>query len=248
MAAKVEHAEPGAGRFYRARMKPEGLVRFDVALGETDLAIFAQSDLSDEALSKVGELRGELAEYAAAHEGFIESLVPLRAEEGAPEVVRRMCGAAADWQVGPMAAVAGTFAEMVGEALLAGSREVIVENGGDIFLGVDRAVDIGIFAGEGSPFAGRLNVRVGDGSGIRGVCTSSGRVGHSFSRGAADAVVAFGGSAAYADAAATAICNRVKAAEDVERVVEAERRRGALLGLVVVMGDMVGAFGEMEFV
>ena len=55
-------------------------------------------------------------------------------------------------------------------------------------------------------------------------------------------------SAAFADAAATAIGNRVKGPDDVERVVEEERERAALAGLVIVAGDRMGAFGEVEFV
>lgn len=235
-------------RFYRDWMKPVGLVRFDARVMETDLAILAERDLTREALSVAVELRNALEGYADRHEGFYAALEPVAADEGAPEIVRRMCEAAEAWAVGPMAAVAGTFAEMVGEALLRHTREVIVENGGDVFLSIREPREISIYAGEKSPFKGRLTVRIMPQSGIHGVCTSSGTIGHSFSRGKADAVTTFAPSAAFADAAATAIGNRVKGPDDVERVVEEERERAALAGLVIVAGDRMGAFGELEFV
>jgi ApbE superfamily uncharacterized protein (UPF0280 family) len=235
-------------RFYRGGMAAEGLVRFDARVFETDLAIFAEKDLTKVALGRVVELRNDLEGYADAHEDFYGALEPLEAADGAPEIVRRMCAATGNWGVGPMAAVAGTFAEMVGGTLLGYSREVIVENGGDIFMKCLTPREVGIFAGEDSPFAGKLAVRVRPESGIRGICTSSGTIGHSLSRGKADAVVTFAGSAAFADAAATAIGNKVKTSEGVERVVEDERTKGALKGLVIVIGDKMGAFGDIEFV
>lgn len=248
MSGGPKYAEQGAERFYRARMSPAGLVRFDVRIEETDLTMFAETDLTREATAAVVEMRNELAGYAEEHEGFFEALSPLEAAPRAPEVVVRMCEAAGCWDVGPMAAVAGTFAQMVGEALIEKSGEVIVENGGDIFMATSKTRRIEIFAGEDSPFAGELAVNVDPASGIRGICTSSGTVGHSLSRGLADAVVVFAESASRADAAATAIGNRVKAGADVEGVVEAERERDALLALVVVAGDRMGAFGEIELV
>jgi uncharacterized protein len=234
-------------RFYRDWMKSTGLFRFDARVMETDLAILAERDLTRDALARIVDLRNGLQKYAESHDGFLAALEPVKADADAPEVVKRMCRAALSWEVGPMAAVAGAFAEMVGEALLARSKEVIVENGGDIFIATRVPRDIGIYAGPKSPFLGKLTVQVRPDSGIRGVCTSSGTVGHSLSRGKADAVVTFASSAAYADAAATAIGNRIQTKEDVDAVIEAEKDRDALLALVIVIEDRMGAFGEIEF-
>ncbi len=245
---KSQYAEPGAKRFYRARMKGAGLVRFEVAEGETDLTVFAQSDLSVRARRAVTDLRAGIIAYARRNPGFFEALEPLAAAADSPEIVARMCAAAAEWNVGPMAAVAGAVAEMVAESLLSESDEVIVENGGDIYVASRTPREIAIFAGNDSPFGDDLAVIVRPESGIRGVCTSSGTVGHSLSFGKADAVVAFAPSGAYADAAATAIANRVESRSDVEKVIDAERRRARLTALVVVIGDVMGAFGDIEFV
>jgi ApbE superfamily uncharacterized protein (UPF0280 family) len=193
-------------------------------------------------------LRADLEGYAREHAGFLEALKPLEPAEGAPEIVRRMCRAAVEWGVGPMAAVAGTVAELVGEALAADSDEVIVENGGDVYLSTAKPRKVAIFAGDDSPFGGDLAVLVKPETGIHGVCASSATVGHSLSFGRADAVVAFAPSAAFADAAATAICNRVGSKGEVEKIIEDERRRARLTALVVIMDDVMGAFGDVEFV
>jgi len=229
-------------------MKSADLVRFDVAHGETDLAVFACRDLSREAAGLVAALRGRIESYGAGHEGFFEALEPLECAHDAPEIVRRMCTAATEWQVGPMAAVAGALARGVGEGLLEMTGEVIVENGGDIFLVTSRPRRIAVYAGPESPFGDTLAIEVSPESGVTGVCSSSGTVGHSFSRGRADAVVALAETAEAADAAATAICNRVLDAADVERIIEDERRRGLLMGLVIVIEDKLGAFGAVKFV
>jgi uncharacterized protein len=120
-----------------------------------------------------------------------------------------------------------------------------VENGGDIFARAPRRVRFALYAGEASPFAGKLAFEVDASEGI-GVCTSSGRVGPSLSLGRADAVVAIHPSAAFADAAATAIANRIRAPGDVAAVVREEEARGALRGLIACMGDTLGVWGDLE--
>ncbi len=81
-----------------------------------------------------------------------------------------------------------------------------------------------------------------------GVCTSSGVVGPSVSFGRADAVTAMAPDAAVADAAATAIANRVQSAQDIERVVQEEKDRGLLQGLIACAGDRIGFFGDIKLV
>jgi ApbE superfamily uncharacterized protein (UPF0280 family) len=81
-----------------------------------------------------------------------------------------------------------------------------------------------------------------------GVCTSSAVVGPSLSFGAADAVVAVARGCAFADAAATAIANRVRRPADVEEIVELERGRGRLEALIVCCEDRLGMFGNIELV
>lgn len=233
-------------RLYREWPETPGLVSFDVRERETDLRIRAERDLRDRAAAALRRLRREIEDYAAGRPEFLTSLSPLPQPAACPEIVREMLRAGEAYDVGPMAAVAGAVAEAVGRALLEASSQCLVENGGDCFVKLDRPARLGLFAGEGSPFTRRLRLRVECAEAPVCVCTSSGTVGHSFSRGRADAVVAVADSGALADAAATAVGNRVRSPEDVAEVVEVEQERGALAALIVVIGKRMGAFGAVE--
>jgi len=147
-----------------------------------------------------------------------------------------------------MAAVAGAVAQAVGEALLSeGASTVIIENGGDIFAHADRPIRFALYAGETSPFSRRVLFEVDAGGGV-GVCTSSGAVGHSLSFGKADAVVAITPDAASADAAATAIANRIQSADNIESVIEQESGRSPLRAIVACLGDKLGVWGDVRLV
>ncbi|UCH35631.1 MAG: UPF0280 family protein, partial [Armatimonadota bacterium] len=125
------------------------------------------------------------------------------------------------------------------------SREVIVENGGDIWLHGNRERTVGVFAGA-SPVTGKLAVKLDAALMPCAVCTSSGTVGPSLSFGKADAAIAVAGSGALADAAATAVANAVKAADDVNAALELAQRIPGVLGIVIVVGTDLGAWGHVE--
>jgi ApbE superfamily uncharacterized protein (UPF0280 family) len=65
--------------------------------------------------------------------------------------------------------------------------------------------------------------------------------------GKTDATVIVAPSAITADVFATAIGNLVKNEEDIERGLELVQDSGELLGALVVIGERVGAWGEIEF-
>jgi hypothetical protein len=161
----------------------------------------------------------------------------------APGIARRMAAAAALAGVGPMAAVAGAIAQVTVEALVAaGARHVIMDNGGDIVLRIDRPVTIGIFTGPAKirDIALRFEPRPG----IFAVCTSSGTVGHSLSFGCADAATVIADSGCLADAAATALGNRVR--EKTEAAISAAIQASLLPeveGALVVAGERLGMGG-----
>jgi ApbE superfamily uncharacterized protein (UPF0280 family) len=144
-----------------------------------------------------------------------------------------------------MAAVAGAMAEFVGRELLPDSPEVIVENGGDIFLRSLREFKAGIFAGS-SPLSLRIGLRVPPADQGLGVCTSSGTVGPSLSFGRADAVCVVAPSASLADAAATAVGNRVKSAQDLSTGLETAQAIAGLTGVVIIIGEKMGVWGKVE--
>jgi ApbE superfamily uncharacterized protein (UPF0280 family) len=146
-----------------------------------------------------------------------------------------------------MAAVAGAVAEAVGKDLLALSPEVIIENGGYIFIHSLTTRNIVIYAGK-SPFSGKIALEIAADDTPCGICTSSGTVGHSLSFGRADAVIVLAASAALADAAATAICNRVKKTSDIEPQLEHSQKMEGLTGIVIIIGARIGVWGGVKLV
>lgn len=250
MAPPASRAPSAAGvepRTYRSRVTAGRLASFQVVVRETDLMIRASRDEREAALRLVGEHRALLEAYIRAHPGFLSALSPWTARGPAPALVQEMIAAAAAAGVGPMAAVAGAIAARVGCGLLESSEEVIVENGGDIFLKTAAPATVALYAG-GSPLSLRIGVVV-DGRGQpMAVCTSSGTIGHSLSFGRADAACVVARSCALADAAATAVGNRVQSPRDLRRAIAAGRRIPGVEGLVIVAGDQVAFWGAVELV
>ena len=233
-------------RTYRRWIESD-LRAFEVRIGESDLLISSERPVPELAERAVRLARGDLKAYLARDPGFETTLRPRYALAGAPAIVLRMIEAARACDVGPMAAVAGAVAQAVGEELLAESKQVIVENGGDIFLYTARPRTAAIYAGA-SPLSGTLGIKVGRLNQPLGLCTSSGTVGPSLSFGKADAAIVLAASAALADAAATALGNRVKTAADIEPALEAVSQIPGVYGLAAIIGEHLGAGGEMELV
>ena len=233
-------------RFYRDWAQKSDWVTFEVIHRESDLQVRAHRNLQRQADDLLTQARGEIERHIARQPAFAESFSPLPAPPDVAPLVKAMLDAATAYDVGPMAAVAGAVAQTVGEGLLRWSPEVIVENGGDIYVKMNRPVELGLYAGADSPFSGEIRFRVDPAGQGLGVCTSSGTVGHSISAGHADAVVAIAEDAALADATATAIGNRIASAADIERMLNEEKKRGLLKGLLIAVGKKMGAFGDIE--
>ena len=232
-------------RFYRDLIKSRDLQPFSVTVQETDLYILAQTRLEDEALRSILNHRYQLETYIRKHPSFLHAFAPLPPDPHAPPIVRGMLRAAEQAGVGPMAAVAGAFAEEVGKDLLRHTPQVVVENGGDLYVSVTQDMRIGIYAGS-SPLSNRLALRIPFAKTPLGVCTSSGTVGHSVSFGRADAVTISAPSAFLADAAATAVGNCVKHRDDIQRGLDRAREIEGVCGALIIIEDHMGAWGEIE--
>ncbi|MHB8104575.1 MAG: UPF0280 family protein [Dehalococcoidales bacterium] len=232
-------------RTYRHWIESKDLVSFNVTVKETDLYIRATSNLQRKARRLVLKYRKHLEQYIEKNPAFLKSLEPLPLPANAPHIVIDMIEAGDKANVGPMAAVAGAIAEYVGRDLLEFSPEIIVENGGDIFLKTIQKKVVGIYAGE-SPLTGKLGMEINPADTPLGICTSSGTVGHSLSFGKADAVVVIAGSAALADAAATAICNKANKPDDINSAIELGKNIAGLKGIVIIMGSSIGVWGDVK--
>ncbi len=243
-------------RHYRQGLCPAGMRVLTVNVKETDLWIALDKDLSAGAGLTAAELEQELLHfvwnerrvlerYISEHPLFGNALQPCLVSPDAPPIVLEMVRAANQAGVGPMAAVAGAFAQRTGREVLRYSRQVIVENGGDLFVRCDRALSIGVFAGS-SPFSQRVALRVMPREAPRGICTSAGRVGPSYSRGEADAAVILARDALLADAVATATANRVQAQKALGEALEFARQVPGVEGVLIVQEERLAAWGEIQ--
>jgi uncharacterized protein len=235
-------------RFYRDWSKDKDLISFTVTVKESDLFVRATRNLSRKALKALLKHRASLEEYIGRRPAFLTSLEPLAVGPDAPLIVKTMAEAAQKVGVGPMAAVAGAIAEYVGRELLPFSREVIVENGGDIFLKTQKTRSIGIYAGESSPFTGKLALKIEPKETPLGICTSAGTVGHSLSFGKCDAAILVSPSASLADAAATAVGNLIQSADDIPRGIEFAKNVEGIKGVVIIKDDQIGVWGDVRLV
>jgi ApbE superfamily uncharacterized protein (UPF0280 family) len=232
-------------RTYRHWVKDRDLVPFNVVVKETDLYIRARTNLKRKAHRLVLKYRATLEQYIERHPLFLTSLEPVAIGDDAPHLVTEMAEAAKKAGVGPMASVAGAIAEFVGSQLLAFSPEIIVENGGDIYLKSFGERLIGIYAGK-SPLTGKIGLEINGQDTPMGICTSSGTVGHSLSYGKADAVIVLSPSAALADAAATAIANMIIQPGDIPNGIEFAQSIDGLKGVIIIQNDQVGLWGEVK--
>jgi ApbE superfamily uncharacterized protein (UPF0280 family) len=235
-------------RTYRSWVNSDNLVTFEVKEGQTDLMICASGNLERQARQSVLNYRKDLEDYIKKDRSFYTSLDPVSVSAAAPEIVAAMAAAAKAAGVGPMAAVAGAMAEFVGRDLLSYSKEVIVENGGDIFLRTNTVRRVGIYAGESSPYTGKIAIEVPAAENGLGVCTSSGTVSHSLNFGKADAVCIVADNAALADAAATAAGNAVKTKDDVEEGIARANSINGVRGVLIIIGDKLGTWGKIKIV
>jgi ApbE superfamily uncharacterized protein (UPF0280 family) len=226
---------------------------------ETDLLIGVppeqfRSGMEQIALGEIHRVREVIVTYAEAHHGFFKALQPVAGiskarpgsvEEEIPAEIETMLHCAELSGTGPMSSVAGLVAEKVGHRLSTECNlsEVVIENGGDLYLECMQDTLAVIQAGD-SALSGKLGLNIPAGS--WGICTSSGTVGHSFSFGKADAVTVLCESAPLADAWATSLANRVHTSADIDPVLALTEKIPDILGCVVVIGDRVGIRGQFE--
>jgi uncharacterized protein len=223
-------------------MSPRRTARYRVK--ETIVTVIADEAYHEACLESIRRSRADIESFIASDPYFQRTLEPYACPPDAPEIVGRMCDATAKVGIGPMAAVAGTIAEYAIRAMAkAGARYALVDNGGDIALINDEPVLIGIYAGE-SPIKG-LALEIPPREKILGVCTSSGTVGPSISFGNADAALIISDDVALADAAATALGNRITDEKSLSPAFEFLKGIPEATGAIGIIGDRMATYGKL---
>jgi uncharacterized protein len=239
-------------RIYRQQFNSKRFHFFQVFFRETDLWIGVDQDsynpdIKNIAFKKVVSLRNVLDEFIRTNPDFRTSLLPLKTGNDAPPEAKEMAEQSARAGVGPMAAVAGFFSQEVAAEMIKkfDPKELVIENGGDIFLQLSEDLTMSVYAGK-SPLSEKIGVVIPAKESSLGVCTSAGTVGPSLSFGKADAVMVACKNTALADAWATALGNRVKSAADIEPTLAYSEKYPEILSLVIICEGKVGIKGSFE--
>jgi uncharacterized protein len=234
-------------RTYRNLITKDNLKSYNIIVGESDLFISTDVNLAAEAKKSLIHHRSHLENYIKKHPQFLTSLLPLPEDNLAPAIIRDMLIKSNNCGVGPMASVAGAVAQFVGQDLLDLAETLIIENGGDIFLKAKNTLTVSVFAGESS-LSYKINFKVAPEKTPLGVCTSSATVGPSLSFGKADAVCVISRSAILADAAASAIGNKVKSKNDIKKTLDFGMNIKGVTGIIIILGSEFGAIGDIELI
>lgn len=242
ISPKIEMGDP---RQYRKRVRGGDLVTFQVTVKETDLLVSAETYLQQKVREAVWKYRHQIEWYIAKDSGFKDSLTPYEVDPLAPRIIREMAEATRSVGVGPMASVAGAIAEYVGRDLLHLSPQIILENGGDIFLATQLERIVSLFT-ESSLFPSFIDLRIRPEKTPVGICTSSGKEGPSLSFGRADAVMVMSPSAVLGDAAATAAGNLVQSRKDIQKALDFLSGTPNVIGGAVLVDGEIGFWGDIE--
>jgi len=234
---------------------------------ESDITLISESK-SAILKAKEGFFRHRkiLEKYVTQNNKFLTSFSPIRIKTEF-EIINSMSEASILCEVGPMATVAGAFADIMMDLMKEEDDQnnvlakiALVENGGEIAVDSEKEMKIALFAGYNE-----LNLNIGFLIEKRncpiGIGTSSATIGHAISLGQADAVTVFGKNATLADGAATRIANLVKgvdveksiknaldAAEDIEGVFGAFISRDNKIGQVGILPKIFKIEGDKKIV
>ena len=144
-----------------------------------------------------------------------------------------------------MAGIAGAIAEEIGKELLHYTDEVIVENGGDIFIKTEKDRIIGIYT-ENEKFK-NFAIKIKSKNTPLGICSSSSYIGHSLSFGKAELTTVISKDTVLADSLATLIGNKVTDKNDLDIVMN-EVSSYNIIGAFAIKDDRIAILGEIEFV
>jgi ApbE superfamily uncharacterized protein (UPF0280 family) len=221
---------------------------------ESDITIISESKI---AITKAKECllnnRLILEKFVKKNDKFLTSFSPIKIKTDF-EIINLMSEASVICDVGPMAAVAGAFADlMLSDMKMEDKKDFIpakvalVENGGEIAVDSEEVMKIALYAG-----LNELNLNIGFIIEKKicpiGIGTSSATIGHAISLGQADAVTIFARTATLADCAATRIANLVKG-PDVEKSIknglDAVEDIEGIYGAFISRDNKIGQVGKL---
>jgi uncharacterized protein len=206
-----------------------------------------KTDLPSFCLKNIRQHRKQLDDFIELDSTFRTSLVPLPYNNIAPEIAREMYISSQNSDTGPMASVAGAFADMLGKEIIKqfDPKELVIENGGDIYILAKKDMKTAVFAGN-SPLSEKIGILIPHEMTPLGICTSSATVGPSLSLGVSDATMIVCKNTALADGYATKFGNMVQSENDIQTVLEKIKKIPEIISAIVVCGDKFGIAGKLK--
>ena len=230
-------------KFYR--LWTPYLQSFNLVFKETDIQIYSKENLIEKAKIALLKYRLLIENYGNKNPLFLTTLKPYPEDKKAPEIIQKMIKESKKVGVGPMASVAGAIADFVGKELLSETKEIIIENGGDIFIKAKERKKIGIWCGKLSKIK-KIVFEVEPKDTPLGICTSSAKIGHSLSFGSTDATTILAKNATLADACATKVANIVKDERDIIEGIEFAKKIPGVKGVIIVIGNKIACWGKIK--
>ena len=232
-----------AGYFYRISAGNKN--SFTATYKNANIFVTGDVKLQKEIEKLLPEIYDTVENYIALNPPFGKSLVPLKKDENAPEIIKQMFDAAVEAKTGPMASVAGAIAEALFRKVAKKSGMFLIENGGDIFLNSDRALTCGLYSGT-----------VFDDFGIRikkmfmpcGISSSSSKIGHSLSFGKSTLATVISRSGAGADAFATSLANKIHSKISLKNAADECAAQKNVIGCTGIFEDKIAFAGDIKFV
>lgn len=237
-------------------MGKERFSTFTVKYLETDLWIAVDKDsysslIPEFAADKIVELRKDLDNHIKEHSIFKSSLksIDLPKDIQVPKIASELIKASGKTGIGPMSAVAGAFSFFVGQAIEDNFniKELIIENGGDLYLNIVEDTVIKIYAGN-SIFSNKVGLKIRSSHSPLGICTSAGTVGHSLNFGRSDAVMIACKDTLLADSYATAISNEIKDVCDMDKILRQIKLKKEIISSLIIIDDKLGITGDFELI
>lgn len=191
----------------------------------------------------ITEARSDILEKMAKDSFFGLTYDPYTSSDDDPEIIRFMCESSKIAGVGPMASVAGAIDYHVMMGLSEkGCRHMILDNDGDLGIISDVDVNIGLYTGlDGIPL---FTITVNSEGKPLGICTSSGKIGHSVSLGNCDMATVIADNPILADACATKLGNLC--IDNPEHAVEMICSVNGVRGCMAVCNGVVAKCGDFE--
>ena len=223
--------------------------REEINLDQTHIRL--TTDIKEHGLRQhIHSLRLDLKRHIAQNQDFLISIEPVKVyDENLPQIVQWMYESSNHAGVGPMACVAGSISQLSLDYLIEhDSKYSIVENGGDIAIINDKKALCGIYSNNpilGNSIAFEIKARKKP----LGICTSSGKIGHSISFGLSDSVTVLSKSPSLADGLATRIANDVIGENSEDKVNNAletsENYKEFFDGVLIISDENVGTIGRL---